>query len=139
MSSLLYLELVDCRGDISTDVAVIDTDVILQLAAVVSVEDDRNDAWQIVDESLEDDFDDRFKFGMMALTTFIMGDSVDATLKAVRSRRWNKIWKALDTKGFYVEQWEEGTHGICLPSAKQKCVNEIARIESQLQQQDWSF
>ncbi len=55
------------------------------------------------------------------------------------AKYWKRVWRALKTKGYWVDEWEEGSHGLALPEMKEEAVNAIARQEARISQDsfDW--
>jgi hypothetical protein len=79
------------------------------------------------------------KLGPYAFDSFISNDC-EATGDPVKMRAHvRKILKHLSTKGYWAGQWEEGSFAIALPNKTKEAAAAIARIEAQIEEDEFDF
>lgn len=55
---------------------------------------------------------------------------------------WPALRRALETKGVYADEWEEGSHGLSMTSAKDAakvCLEVEKEVQLRCMEQDWDF
>lgn len=118
-------------GD-QTAVATIDQDTLILLA---TLECDGSDEAEDIMEDIDDCYAEKgivdVRAGKMyAFPALLSGDY---SKFAGKRRHWNKVWKALDTNGWWAGQWEEGSYALALPGKENEAIAAIEQIEARVQ------
>ena len=114
----------------------IDLDSMILASVVLGTKDE--DDHENIYEDISDGHNGLGDGSAYALATAIRGDNWPITA-AGQKKHLDRVLKALATKGYWADMWEEGSHALAMPGKEKQAIHALALIEAQIEEDAFDF